>query len=39
LVQTDAGKSTVLRTSSNFAADIDADDLGEVMARLRSLRA
>jgi hypothetical protein len=39
LVQTDAGKSTVLRTSSNFAADIDADDLGEVMARLRALRA
>jgi hypothetical protein len=38
LVQTDAGKSPVLRTRTNVAADVDADDLGELMARLRALR-
>lgn len=40
LVQTDSGKApTVLRTSTNQAADVDAADLGEMMARLRALRA
>jgi hypothetical protein len=40
LVQTDNGKkATVLRTSTNMAADVDANDLGEMMARLRALRA
>lgn len=39
VVQTDTGKATVLRTSANFAADIDAEDLGEVMDRLRALKA
>ena len=40
LVQTENGrKATVLRTSANVAADVDANDLGEVMARLRALKA
>jgi len=40
LVQTDnSKKATVLRTSTNMAADVDEDDLGEMMARLRALRA
>ncbi|KAG8826522.1 hypothetical protein FRC17_008195 [Serendipita sp. 399] len=39
LVQTDKGKATVLRTSTNLAADIDADDLENVMSRLRALKA
>ncbi|KIM32028.1 hypothetical protein M408DRAFT_327389 [Serendipita vermifera MAFF 305830] len=40
MVQTDSGKApTVLRTSANLAADVDAADLGEMMARLRALRA
>ena len=39
LVETDAGKSTVLRTSTNIAADVDAEDMSEVMARLRALKA
>jgi hypothetical protein len=40
LVQTDNNKkATVLRTSTNMAADVDGDDLGEMMARLRALRA
>jgi hypothetical protein len=38
-VETDTGKNTVLRTSTNLAADVDAEDLHEVMARLRALRA
>lgn len=38
-VQTDSGKATVLRTSANVAADVDADDLDEVMNRLRALKA
>ena len=40
LVQTDSSKApTVLRTSTNLAADVDAADVGEMMARLRALRA
>ncbi|KAG8853578.1 hypothetical protein FRB91_004716 [Serendipita sp. 411] len=39
LVQTDRGKATVLRTSTNLAADVDAEDMGEVLARLRALKA
>jgi hypothetical protein len=40
LVQTDnSKKATVLRTSTNMAADVDEEDLGEMMARLRALRA
>lgn len=38
-VQTDAGKSTVLRTSTHSAADIDAEDLNKMLARLRALKA
>jgi hypothetical protein len=32
-------KATVLRTSTDMAADVDEDDLGEMMAWLRALRA
>ncbi|CAG7854141.1 SubName: Full=Uncharacterized protein {ECO:0000313/EMBL:CCA68941.1} [Serendipita indica DSM 11827] len=39
LVETDAGRSTVLRTSTNLAADVDAEDMSEVMTKLRSLKA
>jgi hypothetical protein len=38
-VQTGSGKATVLRTSAGIAADVDADELDDVMSRLRALKA